>query len=130
MTIQEQVFGHEVAGGKAASPPDSVRSVADTWKQSVSAASAFARSHGRRICIAAGRPVRLQWEYRRSLNELASLPDDCLRDLRIHGSNFPDVAWSEAHRQVDASTAESAAVGMAILAGAVAAAASLILLTF
>jgi hypothetical protein len=74
--------------------------------------------------------VRLQWEYRRSLTELASLTDDYLRDLRIHWSNFPDVAWSEAHRRVDATAAQSVAVGISVLACAVAAAASLILLSF
>jgi hypothetical protein len=127
MTMQEKVFGDDVAGGTAASLSDSVVSLTDKWKQ---AAPAFAHSFGRRICVAAGRPLRLQWEYRRSLSELASLTDNCLRDLRIHGSSFPDVAWSEAHRHVDATTAESVALGAAVLACAVAAAASLILLTF
>jgi len=84
---------------------------------------------GRRICAAAGRPLRLQWEYCRSLNELASLTDDHLRELRFGGSNFPDIAWSEAHRRVDATTAQSVAVGIAVLACAAAAGASLMLLS-
>jgi hypothetical protein len=130
MTMQDKVLGDDVAGGTAASLSDSVISLAHKWRQSVSAASAFAHAFGRRICVSAGRPLRLQWEYRRSLSELASLTDNCLRELRIHGSSFPDVAWSEAHRQVDTTTAESVAVGVAVLSGAVAAAASLILLTF
>jgi hypothetical protein len=130
MTMQEELFGDDVGGGRAASLSDSVRSLADKWKQSASATSAFAHSCGRHIYVAAGRPVRLQWEYRRSLGELSSLTDDYLRDLRIHVSNLPDVAWSEAHRRVDATTAESVAVGIAVLACAVAAAALLTLFSF
>jgi uncharacterized protein YjiS (DUF1127 family) len=88
------------------------------------------KPRGRRICIAAGRPLRLQWEYRRSLSELASLSDEHLRELRIGRSNFLDIAWNEAHRRVDATTGQSVAVGIAVVACAVAAAVSLILLGF
>lgn len=92
---------------------------------------ARAKSHesswGRRICVAAGRLVRLQWEYRRSWNELASLTDDHLRELRIGVPHLPDVAWSEAQRRVDTTPAASVAVGVTLLACATAAAAALIL---
>src|SRR5262249_59178518 len=73
----------------------------------------------RRICVAAGRPVRLQWEYRRSLSELASLSDGHLRELRISASYLPYIAWSEAHRRVDATTAQSAGVGLPVPASLV-----------
>jgi hypothetical protein len=80
-----------------------------------------------RICVAIGRPVRLQWEYRRSLSELVSLSDGHLRELRIGASYLPDIACSEACRRVDATTAQSAGVGITVLACVVAAAASLML---
>ena len=93
-------------------------------------AKLYESPRARRICVAAGRPVRLQWEYRRSLSELASLSDGHLRELRIGTSYLPYIAWSEAHRRVDATTAQSAGVGLAVLACVVAAAALLMLHSF
>jgi uncharacterized protein YjiS (DUF1127 family) len=101
---------------------------ADALPSTSDRAKSCEKPRGWRICVAAGRPLRLQWEYRRSLSELASLSDEHLRELRIGGSDFPDIAWSEAHRRVDATTGQSVTVGIAVLACAVAAAASLILL--
>jgi uncharacterized membrane protein YfcA len=46
MTMQEQVFGHEVAGATAASLPNSVRSLAASWPRPASAALAFAQEVG------------------------------------------------------------------------------------
>src|SRR6476620_6317947 len=98
---------------------------------SISAAaplSSSIRPLARRICAAAGGPLRVQWEYRRSLSELASLGDEHFRELRIGRSNLRDIAWDEAHRSVQATTGQSVTVGIAVLACAAAAALSLILL--
>jgi hypothetical protein len=104
----------------------------DTVRSTTAAAlSSSIRSlarRGRQICAAAGGPLLLQWEYRISLSELASLGDEHLRELRVGRSNLRDIAWNEAHRRVDATTGQSVAVGFAVLACAVAAAVSLVLL--
>jgi hypothetical protein len=102
----------------------------DTVPRAAAALSGSIRSLARRICAAAGGPLRLQWEYRRSLGELASLGDEHFRELRIGRSNLRDIAWNEAHRSVDATTGQSVAVGIAVLACAAAAAVLLVLLGF
>jgi uncharacterized protein YjiS (DUF1127 family) len=53
--------------------------------------------------LAFGRSVAnrfLRWrDYRRTLNELESLSERDLRDMRISKANFDAIAWEEAKRR-------------------------------
>ncbi len=50
-------------------------------------------------CEQGGRLIRLAVDYRRTMDELESLDEVTLRELKIRRSDFRSIAWLEARRQ-------------------------------